>query len=167
MENLFYNLSEEEFSKGRKILLWIFVAAFFIGGVYVLLAGPVFGLYHIKPSLSLAPFGICLIVGIVAAFATIKRDDLFFLVDDTKIEFRYGIIKPKKYSFPWSNIKEMVLPHKERKVRLFFNDGSSFIIDLTWLQRKKSIFIRKHLYQMASAKNIKVVKVMHLPKHHD
>lgn len=167
MENLYYNLSEEEFSKERKILLWIFVAAFFIGGVYVLLAGPVLGLHHIKPALSLAPFGICLIVGIIAAFATIKREDLFFLINDDKIEFRYGLLKPTKYSFPWSSIKEMVLPHKERKARLFFNDGSSFIIDLTWLQKKKSIFIRKHLYQMACAKNIKIVKVTHLPRHHN
>jgi hypothetical protein len=166
MENLFYNLSEEEFTKGRKILLWIFVAAFFLGGIYVLLASPVLGLHQIKPSLSIAPFGICLIVGLVAAFATIKREDLFFLVDDSKIEFRYGIFKPKKYSFLWSNIKEMVFPHKERKVRLFLNDGSSFIIDLTWLQKKKSAHIRKHIYHSACDKNIKIVKVIHLPRHH-
>jgi hypothetical protein len=164
MEKLYYNLSEEEFTKGRKILLWIFVAAFFLGGVYVLLASPVFGIHHIKPSLSLAPFGICLLVGLVAAFATIKRKDLFFLIDDNKIEFRYGLFRPKKYSFPWSGVKEIVMPHKERKARLFMNDGSSFVIDLSWLQRKKSVHIRKHLYHSAVAKNIKVIKVMHLPK---
>ncbi len=163
METLFYNLSEEEFSKGRKILLWIFVAAFFLGGVYVLLASPVFGIHHIKPILSLAPFGISLVVGIIASFATIKRKDLFFLIDDDKIEFRYGLFRPKKYSFPWSGMKEIVMPHKERKARLFMNDGSSFIIDLSWLQRKKSTLIRKHLYHSALAKNIKIIKVMHLP----
>jgi hypothetical protein len=97
MEKLYYNLSEEEYTKERKILMWIFVAAFFLGGVYVLLASPVFGIHHIKPSLSLAPFGISLLVGIVAAFATIKRKDLFFLIDDDKIEFRYGVFRPKRY----------------------------------------------------------------------
>jgi hypothetical protein len=166
MENLYYNLSEEEFSKGRKILIWIFFAAFFIGGVYVLLAGAIFGLHHINPVLSLAPFGISLIVGIVAAFATIKREDLFFLIDNDKIEFRYGIFRPKKYSFAWSDIKEIVMPHKERKARLFMKNGSSFIINLSWLQRKKSTIIRKHLYHVANSKNIKVLKVMHLPQKH-
>jgi hypothetical protein len=164
MEKLYYNLSEEEFTKGRKILIWIFVAAFFLGGVYVLLAGPVFGLHHIKPVLSIAPFGISLIVGIVAAFATIKRKDLFFLIDDDKIEFRYGIFRPKKYSFAWPDLKEIIMPHKERKAKLFMKDGSSFIIDLSWLQRKKSTLIRKHLYHTANTKNIKIVKVMHLSK---
>ena len=33
MEKLFYNLSEEEFSKGRKILLWGFSGLFFLGGI--------------------------------------------------------------------------------------------------------------------------------------
>ncbi len=165
MEKLYYNLSEEEFSKGRKILLWIFVAAFFLGGVYVLVAGPLFGLRSIKPVLSLAPFGISLIVGLVASYATIKRENLFFLIDDEKIEFRYGIFRPKKYSFLWNNIKELVMPHKEKKARLFFNDGTSYIINLSWLQRKKSAHIRKHLFHAAGARNIKVIKVMHLPKH--
>ncbi len=164
MEKLYYNLSEEEYSKGRKILLWIFVAAFFLGGVYVAMLSPVFGVHHIKPSLSLAPFGISLIVGIISLFATVKRKDLYFLVDDDKIEFRYGIFRPKKYSFPWSDIKEFVIPHKERKVKLIFKDGTSYIINLTWLQRKKSSHIKKHLYNSAKDKNLNILKVILLPK---
>jgi hypothetical protein len=164
MEKLYYNLSEEEYSKGRKILLWIFVAAFFLGGVYVAMLSPVFGVHHIKPSLSLAPFGISLIVGIIALFATVKRKDLYFLVDDDKIEFRYGILRPKKNSFLWSDIKEFVIPHKERKVKLIFKDGTSYIINLTWLQRKKSSHIKKHLYNSAKAKNLNILKVILLPK---
>lgn len=164
MEKLYYNLSEEEYSKGRKILLWIFVAAFFLGGVYVAMLSPVFGVHHIKPSLSLAPFGISLIVGIISLFATVKRKDLYFLVDDDKIEFRYGIFRPKKNSFLWSDIKEFVIPHKERKVKLIFKDGTSYIINLTWLQRKKSSHIKKHLYNSAKAKNLNILKVILLPK---
>jgi len=162
MEKMYYNLSEEEFSKGRKILLWIFVALFFVGGVGVLLASPVFGLHQIKSSFSLAPFVISLVVGIISAFATIKRKDLFFLIDDDKIEFRYGLIRPKRYSFLWADIKELVMPHKERKVKLIFKDGSSHVIDLTWLQRKKSHLIRKHLFNSAKYKDMNVIKVMHL-----
>lgn len=164
MENLFYNLSEEEFTKGRKVLLWIFVAAFFLGGVYVAMLSPVFGIHHIKPILSVAPFGISLIVGIVALLATLKRKDLFFLIDNDKIEFRYGLFKPKKHLFMWTDIKELVMPHKERKAKLLLNDGTSFIIDLNWLQRKKSSLIRKHLYHAAKEKNKNVTKVIRLPK---
>jgi len=163
MENLYYNLSEEEFSKSRKILLWIFAILFFIGGVYVLLT-PVFGIHNISPVLSLAPFGISFIVGVIAAFATIKRKDVFFSIDDEKIEFRYGLIKPKKYSFLWTNIKKMVIPHKEKKAKVIFSDGSSYVIDLSYIQRKKSHLIRKHLYQAARNKNLVIEKVIRLIK---
>jgi len=164
MEKLYYNLSEEEFTKGRKILLWIFVGAFFIGGLYVAMLSPVFGVHHIKPVLSLAPFGISLLVGIIAAFATIKRSGLYFLIDDDKIEFRYGLIKPKKHSFPWTEIKEFMMPHKQRKVKIIFHNEPSFVIDLSWLQRKKATLIRKHLFHAARSKNINVIKVVMLPK---
>lgn len=164
MEPLFYNLSEEEFSKSRKILLWIFVLAFFAGGLGILLAGPVFGLNEIKASFSIAPFGISLIVGIITLFATIKREDLFFLIDDEKIEFRYGLIKPRKHTFLWENVKELVIPHKERKVKLIFIDGQSFVINLTWLQRKKSHLIRKRLFTTAKYKDMNIHKVMTLSK---
>jgi hypothetical protein len=162
MENLFYNLSEEDFTKERKILLWGFAALFFLGGVYILIISLVLGHKSIPAILSLAPFGICLIVTIVASFATIKRKDLFFLVDNDKIEFRYGIFKPKKHSFKWIDIKEIIMPHKQRKAMLILKDGSSFVIDLTWLQRKKSSHIRKHLYYAAREKNLNIIKVTNL-----
>lgn len=166
MEKLFYNLSEEEFTKGRKVLIWIFFSAFFLGGIYVAIIGPVFGIHSINPLLSLAPFGISLIVGVFAFFATIKRNDLFFLVDDEKIEFRYGLVRPKRYLFKWEEIKEVVMPHKERKVKVLFHDHTSFVINLTWLQKKKSTHIRKHLYHAAKEKNLNVLKVVNLPPHH-
>jgi len=164
MENLHYNLSEEEFSKSRKILLWIFASLFFLGGIYVVLAKPVFGILSINPALSLAPFGISLLVGSIAALATIKRKDLYFLIDDEKIEFRYGLIKPKKYSFPWNSINKMIMSQKERKVKVVFTDGSTHVIDLSYIQRKKSSIIRKHLYHATREKNLVVEKVMHLKK---
>jgi hypothetical protein len=164
MENLYYNLSEEEFTKGRKILLWIFVVAFFLGGVYVAMLSPVFGVHHIKPTLSLAPFGISFIVGIIALFATIKRKDLFFSIDNDKIEFRYGLFRPKKHSFSWTEIKEVVMPHKERKAKLVLKSGATFTIDLTWLQRKKASIIRKHLYYASKEKNLPIIKVILLTK---
>jgi hypothetical protein len=162
MESINFNLSEEEFSKGRKILLWVFTSLFFAGGLGVLIASPVFGLHEIKPSFSIAPFGIGLVVGIISAFATIKRKDLFFLIDDDKIEFRYGLIRPKKHSFQWADIKELVMPHKEKKVMLILKNGASFVIDLTWLQKKKTHLIRKHIFNTAKYKDMNVRKIMHL-----
>ena len=164
MEPLFYNLSEEEFSKGRKILLWIFVLIFFIGGLVVLLAGPFFGFHQIKPSFSVAPFGICFVVGVITLFASIKRKDLFFKIDEDIIEFRYGLIRPKRHTFLWENIKELVIPRKEKKVKLILKDGKFYIINLTWIQRKKSHLIRKHLFTTAKYKDMNVKKVLTLAK---
>jgi hypothetical protein len=162
MENLYYNLSQEEFSTGRKLLLWGFAGLFFLAGVYVLLISLVFGHKSITPVLSIAPFGISIVVSIIAALATIKRKDLFFLIDNDKIEFRYGIFKPARHLFKWIDIKELVMPHKQKKAKLLFKDGSSFVINLNWLQKKKAGLIRKHIFYAAREKDLKVVKVNNL-----
>lgn len=162
MENLFYNLSEEEFSKGRKILLWGFAFLFFLAGGYILIVNLVYGHKSIPLFLSLVPFGISFVVALIATFATIKRKDLFFLVNEEKIEFRFGIIRPKRHLFNWSDIKELRMPNKQKKVMLVLNDGSSFLINLNWLQKKKSAAIRKHLYLAAKEKNMNIVRVANL-----
>lgn len=164
MESINYNLSETEFSKGRKILLWIFTSLFFIGGIGVLLASPVFRMHDIKPILSLAPFGISLLVGIISTYATIKKKDSYFIIDDDKIEFQYGMIKPKKYLYLWADIKELVMPHKEKKVKLILKAGSSYVINLTWIEKKKAHLIRKHLFNTAKYKDMEVKKVINLSK---
>jgi len=162
MENLYYNLSQEEFSTGRKLLLWGFAGLFFLAGVYVLLISLVFGHKSITPVLSIAPFGISIVVSIIAALATIKRKDLFFLIDNDKIEFRYGIFKPARHLFKWIDIKELIMPHKQKKAKLLFTDGSSFVINLNWLQKKKAGLIRKHIFYAAREKDLKVIKVNNL-----
>jgi hypothetical protein len=159
MESLYFNLSEEEFSKGRKMLLWGFSFLFLLASVYVLITNLVFGHKSIHLFISLITFGISLFVAVIAFFATIKRKDLFFIVNDELIEFRFGIINPKKHTFRWIDIKELKMPQKQKKVLLLMNDGSSFLINLNWLQRKKSSLIRKHIYQEAKEKNLKVIKV--------
>jgi hypothetical protein len=162
MENMYYNLSEEEFSKSRKLLLWGFAVLFFLSGIYVAIISQLLGHFEIKPVLSIAPFGISLIVGLIATLSTIKRKDLFFLIDDDKIEFRYGLFRPKRHTFMWNRIKKLIMPHKERKVKVVFDNSPSFVIDLTWLQRRKSSLIRKHLFYTASHKNIPITKVIRL-----
>ncbi|HLN55489.1 MAG TPA: hypothetical protein VK207_05840 [Bacteroidales bacterium] len=165
MESLYYNLSEEEFSRSRKILLWVFSALFFAAGLWVILLHVAFGKKESVPiALSLAPFGISLLVGSIAFISTMKRKDQYFSLDDQKLEFRFGILVPKKYSINWAEVNELVIPHKQKKALLNFKDGSSFIIDLTWLQKKKSNLIRKHIYQAAWEKQIAISKVMYLGK---
>ncbi|MCX6326462.1 MAG: hypothetical protein NT144_07410 [Bacteroidia bacterium] len=164
MEKLYFNLSEEEFSKERKILLWGFAALFFLAGAYILVVNLVLGQKSIPVVLSAAPFGISLVVFIIAGFATFKGTDLFFLINDDKIEYKFGMIKPATHSFKWIDIKELVMPHKQKKVKLIFKDGSSFVIDLTWIQKKKSSHIRKHIFHAAREKDLNVIKVMNLAK---
>lgn len=162
MENLYYNLSEEEFSKSRKVLIWIFAGIFFLAGFYVLFVSLILGHQSINPVLSIAPFGIGTVVSIIAVMATIKRNDLFFSINNEKIEFRYGLFRPQKHSFNWNDVKELKIPQKQRKAMLLFKDGTSFTIDLTWLQKKKSSLIRKHIYHAATEKQLKIIKVLNL-----
>jgi hypothetical protein len=164
MEKLYFNLSEEEFSRGRKLLLWGFAGLFFLAGIYVLNANLIFGQKSIPAVLSLAPFGISFFVAIIAALATIKRKDLYFSIDNENIEFRYGLFRPKRHSFKWNDVKSLVIPQRQKKVMLLFNDGSSYIIDLTWLQKRKTSLIRKHLYITATRKNLVISKVKNLMK---
>jgi hypothetical protein len=159
MENLYYNLSEEEFSKGRKILLWGFATLFFLAGVYILFVSLILGEKSISPVLSVAPFGISLIVSIIAGFATFKGTNLFFSIDMDKIEYKFGMFKPVTHNFNWIDIKELVMPRKQKKVMLVFKDGSTFVINLNWMKRNKSSGIRKHIFHVAREKDLVVKKV--------
>lgn len=162
MENLYYDLSEQEFSKGWKILLWIFASFFFLGSIWLIFRNVVLGDKSIEINVTLVPLAISLVVGIIAAMASFKRKDHYFVIDEEKISFRYGLVKPVKHLFKWDDIKEIHFPHKERKALLIFKDSSSIIVNLTWLERKKSSHIRKHLFYMAKEKNINIVKVQML-----
>ena len=164
MEKLYLNLSEEEFSKGPKSLLGIFASLFLLAAIYVLVLNLALGHKNIPLFVSLITFGISLFVAIIAAFATIKRKDLFFTVNDEIIEFRFGIISPKKHTFKWVDIKEIIMPSKQKKVMLRLTNGSSFLLNLNWLQKRKSSLIRKHIYLRAKEKNIQVTKIRTLLK---
>lgn len=164
MENLFYDLSEQEFSKGRKILLWIFSGIFLFAGVAIIFMNLFQHNLNIHISFAIAPLGIGIFVGIIAVMSTFKRKGHFFLIDNDKIEYRYGLIKPIKYTHKWSDIKEVHLPHKEKKVLLLYKDNSSCVVNLTWIEKKKTSHIRKHFFYAAKEKSIPIVKVMTLPK---
>ena len=164
MESHYYNLAEKDFSKAGKILVWSFGAMFFLSGVFILLRSLILKNIDVSPELSIVPFIASLAVWAFAAYATIKRKDLYFSVDDNKLEFRYGIIAPKLRSFNWSVIDELVVPSKQKKIMLIFKDKTFFIINLSWIEKKKSNHIIKHIYQTAREKNLKIEKVTILAK---
>jgi hypothetical protein len=159
MENQHYDLAEAEFSKEGKIILWCFASFFFLTGLFILFRVYVLGNKDVIASLSLVPFGISIIVSIIAYYATAKRKDLYFSIETDKIEFRFGIFKPKVRLYNWVDIIEVIVPSKQKKVMLIFKDGGYTIINLNWIEKKKSINIIKHIYKMALEKNIKIIKV--------
>jgi hypothetical protein len=164
METQNFNLAEKEFSKETKIILWCVVGLFFLTGVFIIFRSLVLHHKDVSMQLALAPFGISLIVAFIAYFATIKRENLYFTISNEKIEFRYGVIKPKMYRFMWTEIKEVIIPSKQKKAMVVFKDDSFFVINLTWLEKKKSFHIIKHLYQGAREHDITINKVGYLVK---
>ena len=158
METLFYDLSEAEFSKERKILIWVLAAFFFLAGLWYLFSNMLLGMAAFSPALCVIPFGICLFITAFAAFATIKRKDHYFVVDNDKIEFRNGVFKATKRTFVWESISEISLPHKQKNATIRQKDGTSYEINLMWIEKKKATAIRKHIYYFAKEKNIPLKK---------
>lgn len=158
MEKLYFDLTEHEFSKGRKILLWIFCFSFFLAGVAIVYMYLIEHDLAIHVSYSIAPFSISLFAGFIAVLASIKKKNHYFVIDDEKIEYRYGLVKPVFRSYRWDNIKEVHLAHMSIKVRLLHYDGTVSVVNLTWLEKKKSSAIRKHIYHASREKNIPVLK---------
>lgn len=164
MERLFFDLSESEFSQSRKILVWIFSVVFFLAGCGIIFMSTVQHDKTIHISFSIAPFGISLFTAIVAYMATAKKKDHYFLMDNDKVEYRFGFFKPVKYTYNWNDVSEIWMPHKEKKVLLKLKDNSEHIINLTWIEKKKSHFIRKQFYYASKEKNINLIKVLNLFK---
>jgi hypothetical protein len=163
MEKLFYDLSEQEFSSGRKVLLWIFSGVFFLAGAGIIFMNVVQHDQSIHITFCIPPFGIGLFTGIIAYMATSKKKDHYFLIDDDKIEYRFGLFKPVRITHKWSDINEIVMPHKERKILLKYKNNTQNIVNLNWLEKKKTHFIRRHFYHAAKEKNISIVSVAILP----
>lgn len=164
MENLHYNLSHEDSPKGWKYLLWIFAAIFFIAGIYLLVNNLVMGNEAIPAVFAAAPLGIGLLVSLVAAFITSKKKEQYFTINDELIEFRYGFLKARIHSYKWNDIKGLILPKRQKKAKLLLNDGNFFVINLNWLNNKKSFNIRKQLLLVAREKGLDVMKVNSLAK---
>jgi hypothetical protein len=164
MEKLYYDLSKEEFSSGRKALLWIFSGVFFLAGAGIIFMNTILHDLSIHITFCIPPFGISIFTGIIAFMATSKKKDHYFLMDDEKVEYRFGILKPVKIEHRWTDVAEILMPHKEKKVLLVYKDKSEHIINLNWLEKKKTHFIKRQFYHAAREKNIAISSPGMLPK---
>jgi membrane protein YdbS with pleckstrin-like domain len=162
MEKLHFNLSDEESSKGWRILLGIFAAVFILSGIFILGNYYVLGRSNIPVSFSIVPFVIGILVAGIALYVSIRRKEQYFNINRDVIEFRYGVFKASNHSFKWSDIKEITLPRRQKKARIHMKDGSDFTINLTWLDRKKASMIRKCLIYLVNEKEINLIKVVRL-----
>jgi len=116
----------------------------------------------IHMSTAAAPFGISFVSGIVAFMSTFSKKGHYFLIDNDKIEFKFGMLNPSKHTFHWNDIKAIHLPHKQKKAKLIMKNDSTFIINLSWIEKKKSSHIRKHLFYASREKNIDLVTMQYL-----
>jgi len=162
MEKLHFNLSDEDSSKGWRILLSIFAAIFVLSGIFILVNYFVFDRRNIPLVFAVVPFTIGVLVAGIALYISIRRKEQYFNINKEVIEFRYGVLRASHHSFRWENLKEITLPRRQKKAKLHLKDGSAYTINLTWLDRKKASQIRKCLIYIADEKAINIIKVARL-----
>lgn len=158
MDDLYFNLASEEFSKSRKILIWIIaiLAAlmtawdsylkFFKHDTYADL-GLTFSLY-----------GVTIFLFAIAILSTKKRKEHFFKIDRENISYHYGLIFPSHRSYAWTEIKKVYMPTHSKNTVLILNNDKPVHINLTWVERNKSRIIRKHIYYTAKERGIDLIK---------
>ncbi len=158
MEDLYFNLAKEEFSKGRKILIWVFASLITIAGAW--------GLFlQIFKNTEYTNLGIPVVLLCVGAFlyfiailATVKRKTHYFKVDNDTIAYRYGLIFSTARSYNWEDVKTIYFPPHTKKATIVMHNGNIVNIDLTWIEKNKSRSIRKHLYYTGHKKSKEIFK---------
>jgi len=158
MEDLNFNLSQEEFSKGRKIILWVSGSFFIIIGLWDLYMK----LFTQNTSANYAVAIILLILGgfiyFIATLATMKRKAHHFIIDSEHIDYRYGLLFPTHHNYKWDDIETVYMPPHTKKTILELKSGHKTHINLTWVEKNKSRMIRKHIYYSANGRGINIIK---------
>lgn len=158
MEDLYYNLAQEEFSKGRKILLWILAILLSIVTLVVIY------MKYVKydPNTTI---GLIITLGLITSFlfliailSTARRKEHFFRVDSETISYHYGLLFPSHHTYKWEEIKHLYFPPHSKKTTLILQDGKVIHINLTWVEKNKSRNIRKHIFYSAKNKGVQIQK---------
>ena len=163
MDDLYFDLAKEEFSKGRKILIILMAAAaliitmwdsyirFFKHNVYSTL------------SLTITLYLVTAFLIMIAVLATKKRKEHFFKIDNNVLSFHYGLLFPSHHTYNWNEIDKIYVPPHSKNATVLLRSGKAVHINLTWIEKNKSRIIRKHIFYTAKAKGIDIAK-MHYKK---
>ena len=157
MEDLYFNLSKEEFSKGRKILIWIFASLITIAGGWGLYL-KIFKNYDANSGVSIVLLVVGAFLYFIALLATVKRKSHFFTVNNDIISYRYGLIFPTSHSYHWEDIKAIYFPPHTKKTTLVMHNGNIVNINLTWIEKNRSRLIIKHLYYTGQKKSKEIFR---------
>ncbi|MDZ7740047.1 MAG: hypothetical protein U5K32_13495 [Bacteroidales bacterium] len=158
MENLNLNLSKNEFSKSRKILLWIIGLLFFSGAIWSLYLKLYKDDSSVTAGLIVVLFAISSFIFFIAALASVKKKNHYFIIDNDRISYRYGLVFSKQRSLNWSEIKEIIIQYNLRKATIITGDDKQKFINLNWINHSSARAILKHLYYTARKKNISISK---------
>ena len=158
MEDLKFNLSEKEFPKGMKILLWIFGTVFILLGFWDLYLKMNKIDEYANYRVTISSFAIGLVVLYIAFHASRKRKEHYFHVDDDTIKYRFGLFFPSHNKILWENIKCIYMPGKQKNIYVEQKSGNLISINLTWVEKKKSGLIKRHIFSVAKNKDIEIIK---------
>lgn len=158
MEDLYFNLAKEEFSKGRKIILWFMaVAATVVTFVDVYLK-------FIKHDTT-ATIGLTITLGITTAFfyliailSSVKKKEHFFKVNKEDISYHYGLMFQTHHIYKWKEVQKLYVPPRSKNITMLLKDGKAVKINLNWIEKNKSRMIIKHLFYSAKYKGIEIAK---------
>lgn len=158
MDDLYFNLASEEFSKSRKILIWVMAI------MAVLISAWDSYLKFFKHD-TYSTFGLTITLYVVTIFlftiailSSKKKKEHFFKVNKEIISYHYGLFVPTQRSFVWTDINMVYMPPHSKNSVLILNDGKSIHINLTWVEKNKARIIRKHIYYTAKEKGIEIRK---------
>lgn len=158
MEDLKLNLSRNEFSTSKKVLLWIVGSMFLIGGLWALYMRLVKHDTSVQPGLTVVLLVLSAFMFFVAALATFRKRKHFFYVNDEAISYRYGLVSSSYHSYNWSEIKKVIMKYNQRKAILILNNDKHVTINLNWIQKTNSQIILKHIYFASKNKGLPLTK---------
>lgn len=158
MENLNLNLSKNEFSKSRRILLWIIGLLFFISTLWSLYLKLWAHDTSVTTGLIIILFLISAFLCFIASLASARKEDHYFNINHDEISYRYGLMFSKQRKHTWEEIKEIIIRYNLRKAIIINVNDNKKTINLNWINKTSAKTILKHLYYISRKKGIPISK---------
>ncbi|MEZ4999340.1 MAG: hypothetical protein R2744_01345 [Bacteroidales bacterium] len=158
MDDLYFNLSEKEFSRGRKIILWIFGTIFILVGLWDLFLKLFKHNNMASMGVTITAISIGLFVYLIAILASSRKQENYFKVDSNTISYRFGLVAPTMNEITWTEVKTIYMPSHHKNIFIGKNTGRIIKVNLTWIEKNKSRLIKRHIYYVAKQRNIEILK---------